>query len=176
MASGAVYPGQTSTKGATSETGINHGVGGPQVTVEGTSSSTLPALVLAIERVYETYLYDLSGLDDYLNQSWVPPLAEVTTTSLGEATVRAAAAILHAKEHGVGTLKDDKVVVKITGPSSASLVDCQNEKDFYLVENKTGIPDPAVSRNDFVGVAQLVNHNGRWYVSVFATTHTVCSY
>ena len=53
---------------------------------------------------YESYLVDLSGLDDNLSQGYVAPLAAVTTTRLAQASVRQAAAILAAQEHGVGTL------------------------------------------------------------------------
>jgi hypothetical protein len=130
----------------------------------------------AILDVYQTYLYDLSGLDDNLNQAWVAPLAQVATTRLAQATVRQAAAILDAHEHGVGTLRDDKVTVEMTGAGTAALADCQNEKDFYLVSDSSNTPDPVLTRADFVGAAQLVNQGGRWYVDVFTTTHTECNF
>jgi hypothetical protein len=138
-----------------------------------TSGSTA---LQAILDVYHAYLYDLSGLDDNLNRFWVPPLAQVATTRLAQATVRQAAAILDAHEHGVGILRDDKITVKISGPDTAGLVDCQDERDFYLVTDSTGGPDPAVTRADFIGAAQLVRREGRWYVDVFTTTHTECNY
>ena len=125
---------------------------------------------------YEAYLADLSGLDDTLNKSYVGPLASVTTTRLAQATVRQAAAILAAHEHAVGALRDDKVAITMTGPTSAALVDCQDEQDFSVVSDGTGTPDPFVGRGDFVGSAQMVLQNGRWLVDTFTTTHLHCSY
>jgi hypothetical protein len=124
---------------------------------------------------YETYLVDLSSLDDTLNESAVSPLASVTTYRLAQASVRQAAAILSAHEHGVGTLRDDHVTVVMTGAASAALTDCQDEDDFYLAE-ASGTPDPFVARGDFAGSAQLVLQNGQWLVDVFTTTHLACAY
>jgi hypothetical protein len=124
---------------------------------------------------YETYLVDLSSLDDTLNQAAVAPLAAVTTYRLAQASVRQAAAILSAHEHGVGTLRDDHVTVVMTGAASAALTDCQDEDDFYLAE-ASGTPDPFVARGDFAGSAQLVLQNGQWLVDVFTTTHLTCAY
>ncbi|MGP0032703.1 MAG: hypothetical protein ACLPVF_19640 [Acidimicrobiales bacterium] len=129
-----------------------------------------------VTAAYESYLGDLSGLDDTLNQSYIGPLASVTTTRLAQASVRQAAAILAAHEHAVGTLRDDHVAITMTGPSSAALVDCQDEQDFYLVSDGTGTPDPFVGRGDFVGSAQLLLQNGHWLVDTFTTTHLPCSY
>jgi hypothetical protein len=129
-----------------------------------------------IVSAYESYLTDLSGLDDNLSQGYIAPLASVTTTRLAQASVRQAAAILAAKEHGVGTLHDDQVTVVMTGPESAALADCQDEYDFYLVSDATSTPDPFVQRGDFAGSAQMVLQNGHWLVDVFTTTHVACSY
>jgi hypothetical protein len=125
---------------------------------------------------YESYLTDLSGLDDNLSKGYIAPLASVTTTRLAQASVRQAAAILAAKEHGVGTLHDDQITVVMTGPDSAALADCQDEYDFYLVSDDKATPDPFVQRGDFAGSAQMVLQNGHWLVDVFTTTHVACSY
>ncbi len=130
----------------------------------------------AIVTAYETYLLELSGLDDNLSQSYIAPLAAVTTTRLAQASVRQAAAILAAQEHGVGTLRDHHVSVVMTGLDSAALADCQDENDFYLVSDDAGTPDPFVQRGDFAGSAQLVLQGGHWLVDVFTTTHVACSY
>jgi hypothetical protein len=131
---------------------------------------------MAILTSYESYLTNLSGLDDNLSRGYLAPLASVTTTRLAQASVRQAAAILAAKEHGVGTLHDDHVTIEMTGPSSAALADCQDEDDFYLVSDATSTPDPFVQRGDFAGSAQMVMQDGRWLVDVFTTTHVACSY
>jgi hypothetical protein len=130
----------------------------------------------AIVSAYESYLIDLSGLDDNLSQGYIAPLASVTTTRLAQASVRQAAAILSAQEHGVGTLHDDHVSIVMTGPESAALADCQDEDDFYLVSDAKSTPDPFVQRGDFAGSAQMVLQNGHWLVDVFTTTHVACSY
>jgi hypothetical protein len=147
-----------------------------------TTSVTLPAgsadddaTQRAILTSYETYLVDLSDLDDNLNQSDVAPLATVSTYRLAQASVRQAAAILAAHEHGVGTLRDDHVSVVVTGPTSAVIADCQDEYDFYLVE-ESGTPDPFVARADFTGSAQMVLEKGTWLVDVFTTTHETCAF
>jgi hypothetical protein len=125
---------------------------------------------------YESYLVDLSGLDDNLSQGYIAPLASVTTNRLAQASVRQAAAILAAQEHGVGTLHDDHVSVVMTGPTSAALADCQDEFDFYLVSDGSSAPDAFVQRGDFAGSAQMVLQNGHWLVDVFTTTHVACAY
>ena len=130
----------------------------------------------AILSAYESYLVDLSGLDDNLSKGYIAPLASVTTTRLAQASVRQAASILAAKEHGVGILHDDHVSVVMTSPTSAALADCQDEYDFYLVSDSSSTPDPFVQRGDFAGSAQLVLQNGHWLVDVFTTTHVACSY
>ena len=130
----------------------------------------------AILSAYESYLVDLSGLDDNLSQGYIAPVATVTTNRMAQASVRQAAAILAAQEHGVGTLHDDHVSVVMTGPSSAALADCQDEFDFYLVSDGTSTPDPFVQRGDFAGSAQMVLQNGHWLVDVFTTTHVACAY
>jgi hypothetical protein len=130
----------------------------------------------AILSAYESYLVDLSGLDDNLSRGYVAPLASVTTTRLAQASVRQAAAILAAQEHGVGTLRDDHVTVVMTGPTSAALADCQDEMDFYLVSDGSSAPDPFVERGNFAGSAQMVLQNGHWLVDVFTTTHVACAY
>jgi hypothetical protein len=130
----------------------------------------------AILSAYESYLVDLSGLDDNLSQGYLGPLASVTTTRLAEASVRQASAILAAQEHGVGTLHDDHVSVVVTGPTSAALADCQDEFDFYLVSDGSSTPDAFVQRGDFAGSAQMVLQNGHWLVDVFTTTHVACAY
>ena len=147
----------------------------PQAGSVGGAASSSPA-DKPIVSAYESYLTDLSGLDDNLSKGYIAPLASVTTTRLAQASVRQAAAILAAKEHGVGTLHDDQVTVVMTGPNSAALADCQDEYDFYLVSDDKATPDPFVQRGDFAGSAQMVLQNGHWLVDVFATTHVACSY
>lgn len=145
-------------------------------TASGGGGAATDATQRAILSAYESYLVDLSELDDNLSQAYIAPLASVTTTRLAQASVRQAAAILAAKEHGVGILHDDHLSVVMTGLSSAALADCQDEYDFYLVSDGSSTPDPFVQRGDFAGSAQMVLQNGHWLVDVFTTTHVTCAY
>lgn len=129
-----------------------------------------------IKATYGKYLYDLSGLDDDLNEDWIQPLAEVTTQRLAVATVREANTILDAQEHGVGLLRDEQVTIKMITPTSALIADCQDEKDFYLAADGTNVPDPSITRADFAGAAELVLSGTTWLVDTFSTTHTECTF
>jgi hypothetical protein len=146
----------------------------PTTTRAGSTASGDPTQ-RAITSDYEAYLVDLSGLDDNLSKAYVGPLASVTTNRLAQASVRQAATLLAAQEHGVGTLRDDHVSVVMTGPASAALADCQDEDHFYLVDDNSGTPDPFIERGYFVGSAQMVLQNGHWLVDVFTTTHDTCA-
>ena len=146
----------------------------PTTTRPGSTQSEDPTQK-AIIGDYQAYLVDLSGLDDNLSKAYVGPLASVTTNRLAQASVRQAATLLAAQEHGVGTLRDDHVSVVMTGPASASLADCQDEDHFYLVDDNSGTPDPFIERGYFVGSAQMVLQNGHWLVDVFTTTHDTCA-
>jgi hypothetical protein len=167
--------GSTSTTLPTLPKGTRHSTTVPSVTIPESAAGDNPTQK-AILTAYESYLTDLSGLDDNLSQGYIGPLASVTTTRLAEASVRQAAAILAAQEHGVGTLRDDHLTIVMTGQNSAALADCQDENDFYLVSDDSGAADPFVARGDFAGSAQMVLQNGHWLVDVFTTTHVTCSY
>jgi hypothetical protein len=143
----------------------------PRTTVPSTGSAQK-----AIADAYETYLYDLSGLDDTLSKAYIGPLASVTTNRLAQASVRQAAAILAAQEHGVGTLRDDHMTIAMTGSASAALADCQDQEHFYLVSDDSDTPDPFVARGYFVGSAQFVLQDGHWLVDTFTTTHVPCTF
>jgi len=151
----------------------------PTTTTAATSTAAAGAGTVtsaAVVAAYESYLSDLSGLDDTLSKSYLAPLASVTTSRLADATVRQAAALEAAGEHGVGQLRDDHVRVVMTGPGSAAIADCQDEYDFYVVTDTTGAPDSFVARGDFAGSAQLVLQGGHWLVDVFSTTHVRCTF
>jgi hypothetical protein len=130
----------------------------------------------AILTAYETYLFDLSGLDDTLSKAYIQPLAAVTTYRLAEASVRQAASLLNAHEHGIGNLRDDRVTVVEVSAISADITDCQDEYDFYPVEDANGVGDAFVQRGYFAGAAQLVFQGGHWLVDVFTTTHVTCNF
>ena len=170
-----------SSGGSTTATTPPSATSAPQTQSHGSSparsSGAVPSpMAAAIKSAYETYLVDLSGLDDSLNKAWVDRVASVTTNRLAQASVRQAAALLSAQEHGVGVLRDDHVGIVMTGPTSAALADCQDEYHFYLVDDNSGSPDPFIGRGYFAGSAQMVLEQGRWLVDVFTTTHATCSY
>ncbi len=141
-----------------------------------TAVTAAPSPHNAVADTYQAYLSALSGLDDTLSKAYLAPLASVTTTRLGQASARQAAAILAAREHGVGTLRDAHLQIRMTGPASAALADCQDEEHFYVVSDQSGTPDTFVQRGYFVGSAQLVLEGGRWLVDTFTTTHVPCSF
>jgi hypothetical protein len=130
----------------------------------------------AITGAFHAFAYVLSGLDDNLNSSWLPPLTEVTTERLAQAVARQASAILNAHEHGIGALAGRNLTVRFTGATTAAVADCEDYQDFYLVDDGTQAPDSGVVRGYFVGTAQLIKIAGRWYVDVYATTQTACDW
>jgi hypothetical protein len=141
-----------------------------------TTTSGSESTTNQIESDYHTFLVDLSGLDDNLNSSWSSALQTVATARLVLATQRDAAAIAQAHEHGVGMLMVDHEVVKAINASQATVFGCLDEYDFYLVQNANGQPDPAVSRGDFIGVADMVLVNGQWKVDVWESEQGHCTY
>lgn len=147
------------------------GLPGPSASSTGAAAQSSEQAALA---AYERYLYVLSGLQAYLNRTWIPPLAEVTTADLAAATVRSAAAIARARSHAVGTLRHSRVRAVRSGPDRVSVVDCQNQRDYYLVSDATGRPDPAIARGFFVGSATVVRADGVWRVSTYTTTQRTC--
>ena len=152
---------------------------GPQISTTPPAPTTYPGPAPTAEpviAVYERYLYDLSGLLDTLNQTWIRRVQIVTTNRLAQASVRTAAAVLYAHEHGVGQLRDDHVSVRFNGSDEALLTDCQDEQDFYLVSDSTGRPDPAVQRGFFAGTAVVVFQSGAWVVDTYRPTNAACSY
>jgi hypothetical protein len=129
-----------------------------------------------LQSVYDTFLSDISGLDDNLNQTWVSAIQQVVTARLLKAAEEQAETILAAHEHGTGTLKDAHQVVEVTGPATASIFDCLDEVDWYLVEDASGQPDPGITRGDFVGIADLVLQDGHWYVDVWQPSQGRCQF
>ncbi|HVA05877.1 MAG TPA: hypothetical protein VNG12_03955 [Acidimicrobiales bacterium] len=126
--------------------------------------------------MYDSFLQRISGLDDYLNQSWVQALRQDATAQLTAAAERQAESLLKAHEHGTGTLVDDHQVVEKTSSTTASIFDCLNEQQWYLVEDNGNRPDPGVVRGDFVGIANLVNQNGEWFVDVWQPSQRQCRF
>jgi hypothetical protein len=129
-----------------------------------------------IESDYHSFLVLLSGLDDNLTSNWSTALQGVATARLVLAAQRDAAAIEQAHEHGVGTLTVDHEVVKLLSGTQATVFGCLDEYDFYLVQDANGQPDPAVSRGDFVGVADMVEVSGQWRVDVWESEQGHCTY
>ncbi len=167
------------TTGAGTPRPVNPASGTSATPTTSPARTTVPTAATphdAVAGAYQAYLTDLSGLDDTLSKAYLAPLASVTTTRLGQASVRQAAAILSAQEHGVGTLRDAHLEIRMTGTESAALADCQDQEDFYLVSDGSGAPDPFVQRGFFVGSAQLVLEGGRWRVDTFTTTRVPCSF
>jgi hypothetical protein len=148
----------------------------PEPTTTSTATSGSASTTSQIESNYHSFLVVLSGLDDNLNSSWLSAMQSVATARLVLATQRDAGAIEQAHEHGVGTLAVDHEVVKVLNHTQATVFGCLDEYDFYLVQDANGEPDPAVSRGDFVGVADMVMVDGRWKVDVWESEQGHCTY
>jgi hypothetical protein len=180
--------GATSTTGATGTTETSTAAAPPSTTplpVSGSPSagpqSTTPVTAgedttAQLQAVYDTFLADISGLDDNLNQSWLSAIKQVVTPRLLKAAQEQAETILAAHEHGTGTLKDAHQVVKVTGPATASIFDCLDEVDWYLVEDASGQPDPGITRGDYVGIADLILQDGHWYVDIWQPSQGQCRF
>lgn len=125
---------------------------------------------------FTTYLYDLSGLLDTLNESWIPKIQAVTTTRLAQASVRTAAALLYSHEHGLGVLHDDQLTIRVISSTQALVTDCEDQYHFYLVTDSDGQPDPAIQRGYFTGTAVLVYQQGHWLVDVYRPSSATCHF
>jgi hypothetical protein len=163
----------TSTTTSTTPLPLSGGEPGPESTTPVTAGEDTTA---QLQAVYDTFLADISGLDDNLNQSWLTALQQVVTPRLLKAADEQAETFLAAHEHGTGTLKDAHQVVKITGSKTATIFDCLDEVDWYLVEDASGQPDPGIARGDFVGIADLVLQGGRWYVDIWQPSQGQCHF
>jgi hypothetical protein len=129
-----------------------------------------------VQAVYTVFLTDLAGLDDYLNRSWFDALQQVATPGLVDAAQEAVDVIGQSQDHAVGTLRGDHESVTITGATTAAIVGCLDEKDWYLVSDTTGAPDPGVTRGYYVTIAKLLYQRGRWYVDIWQPTKGACQW
>jgi hypothetical protein len=148
----------------------------PTSTTDTATTGTSTAIDAQVTAVYDKFLQDVAGLDANLNQSWLDSLEQVATPKFVHAAQQQADAISHAQEHSTGSLKDDHQVIKITSSVSVSIFDCLDEKDWYLVEDSNGEPDPGITRGDYVGIADMLLQNGRWYVDVWQPSQGACSF
>ena len=139
-------------------------------------STAANAQTSQIEDVYGSFLRDIAELDDTLNASWIADLQKVATSRLVKAAEEQADTIEAAHEHTVGTLADAHETVVMTSGTAASLFDCLNEEDWYLVEDSTNQPDPEVTRGYFVGLADFVLQGGHWYVDVWQPAQGACHF
>jgi len=103
----------------------------------------------------------------------VTVLQRVATSDIVDSVTAQANTIEAAHEHTEGELSDSDVKVSVTG-SNASISDCLDQYDWFLVEDGTGEPDPAVTRGHFTGSAQLTLTTGGWKVSAFAASTSPC--
>lgn len=156
---------------ASTTTGSRH-----PVRVQGVTDSALkPDDPGQIGIVYDAFLSDFSGLLDYLSRDWMTAVTQISTERMSAAAVAAAGAVQQAHDHGIGALVDSHRRLTVTG-GSASLTDCLNEKDWYVVEDKSGRPDPSVTRGMFIGTATFTKLNGQWKVSAWNSHPHRCSF
>lgn len=171
-AGGAGGYGAGSGSGATSGSGTGTG----QASGGGITFVTPnPNPVAAINQAYYVFMTSISGIDDDFNGGWVTQLQKVAQPAVVSAAEQAAGTLEAAKEHGVGTLTDDQRRLSITG-TTATLTDCLDEYDWYVVSDGTSQPDPGVARGFFVGSGTFVEAGGHWLVSSWRSEPTKCKF
>lgn len=149
---------------------------GPTVTSPSVTTVPPGPEIAQVRAAYSSFLQDITGLDDTLNAGWISYLQQVATPRMIKAAEAQAISIFGAHEHTVGILKDDHQVVKITSTSTASVFDCLDELHWYLVEDASGQPEPAINRGYFVGVTDLVSENGHWLVDIWQPAQGMCHF
>lgn len=97
----------------------------------------------------------------------------MATPQLVSSVTASAATIEAAHEHTVGTLDEDELQVVVTG-TTASVSDCLDEQDWYVVEDSSGKADPAVERGHFRSTAKVTEHDSTWLVAQFTPGSQPC--
>lgn len=142
-----------------------------------TATSTPAQKRAAISASYDTFLVDLTGLLATFSPVWQNALAEVATPQMTLAATRAAVSIQNSQSHTVGSLRDSIPTRAITiKGNEALLTSCLDEKSWYAVKNKTGAPDPGITRGYFVGRATFVFVKGRWFVNTWNSLPQRCTF
>jgi uncharacterized protein YraI len=165
---GGSGPSAAATESAQTTTSVSDRTGPPEDITQ--TSGPVPASARAS---YTAFLKDLSGLDSSFQASWIAAMAEVATTQIVESAWQAANTVRAAHEHTVGELSDSHLSVVVVG-NTARVEDCLDEFDWYVVEDGSGRPDPAVSRGHFQAVGALGFAAGRWLVTQFQPGTASC--
>ena len=176
---GSAGPGGGSGGGPSSGTGTGSAgdpsVGGPGGGVQVLTPPANP--VAAINEAYYVFMTSVSGIDDDFNGGWVSELQQVAEPAVVDAAKRAAGTLESAREHGVGTLRDDHRALHINPAAGrATLTDCLDEYNWYVVSDSTGQPDPGVARGYFEGTGTFVESAGRWLVESWRSEPTKCQF
>ena len=133
--------------------------------------------VAGINQAYYVFMTSISGLDDDFNGGWVTELQKVAVPAMVDTAERAAGTLEAAKDHGVGTLRDDHRVLHIDPRAGkATLTDCLDEYNWYVVSDGSGQPDPGVARGYFQGTGVFVQSAGHWMVQSWRSEPTRCQF
>ena len=162
----------TPVTGVASSGGPSASSGGGVQIIEPTANP-----VAAINEAYYVFMTSVSGLDDDFNGGWVSTLGQVSQPAVVKAAEQAAGTLEQARDHGVGTLRDDHRVLHVDPRNGrATLTDCLDEYHWYVVSDRTGQPDPGVARGYFRGSGTFVESAGRWLVQSWKSESTTCRF
>jgi hypothetical protein len=134
-----------------------------------------PAQLADIDDAYQSFLTDVAGLDASFDPGWVSRLREVATPKLVDAVRKVAAAYQTLDDHTVGALHDSHVTIRVQG-TRAAVIDCLDEYDWYIVDNKTGMADPGATRGDFEAFTDVAQSSQGWKVSLWKPGQYSCQY
>jgi hypothetical protein len=134
-----------------------------------------PTDAAAVNRSYQAFLTDVAGLDSGFDPGWVTRLRQVATTKLVKAVREVAAGFQKLGDHTEGALHDSHVGIRVHG-SRAVLIDCLDEYDWYLVNDKSGDPDPGATRGNFEAFSSFVDTSTGWKVSLWKPGSYACQY
>jgi hypothetical protein len=129
----------------------------------------------AISRSYQDFLADVAGLDAGFDPGWVTRMRQVATAKLIDAVQQVAAGFQKLGDHTEGALHDSHVGIQTRG-SRAVVIDCLDEYDWYLVNDKSGEPDPGATRGNFEAFSSFVHTSTGWKISLWKPGSYACQY
>jgi hypothetical protein len=134
-----------------------------------------PADSSAVNHAYQSFLADVAGFDGDFDPGWVARLQQVATSKVVTAVQKVGAGYQSLGDHTQGALRDSHVEIKTSG-SRGLVIDCLDEVDWYIVDDKTGDADQGATRGDYEAFTNLVHTAHGWKVSLWKPGQYVCQY
>jgi hypothetical protein len=128
-----------------------------------------------IATAYQAFLADTAGLDANFDAGWVTRMRQVATPKLVHDSREVAAGLQELNDHTIGALRDSHEGIKVK-QSKAVVIDCLDEVDWYVVDDKNGRADHGATRGDFSGFATLVHTATGWRVSTWKPGQLTCTF